>query len=85
MEGATNSPTLYIYNIDDLVTAIGEEIQRWEDKTKRMGLVTYMDMILAILLFCDYVALVAAEQEALERMLRLLWGDYRLIGVSCNQ
>ena len=66
-EGATNSLTLYIYNINNLATAIEEEIQRWEDQTKWVGLVAYMEVILAILLFCDNVALVAAEQEALER------------------
>jgi hypothetical protein len=67
-EGATTSPTLYIYNIDELSTAVYEEIESWESRAQREGLVQYSEVVLATMLFCDDVVLVAARQEAIEKM-----------------
>ena len=45
-----------------------KEIISWESKTQRKGLVRYSEVVLAIMLFCDNVVLVAATQETTERM-----------------
>jgi hypothetical protein len=61
---------LYIYNIDKLSTAVYEEIASWEARAQREGLVRYREVVLVIMIFCDDVVLVAARQEAIERIFK---------------